>query len=87
VDATYKAMEVARVGELSEVRRPLLDPGFTQVRIRVEACGVCHTGSLTVEGKFPGLVFPRVPGHEVIGRIVLVTDALEESRRLHAELS
>lgn len=69
MNTTYKAIEVSRAGELSEVRRPLLDPGPTQVRIRVEACGVCHTDSLTIEGKFAHLVLPRVPGHEVIGRI------------------
>jgi alcohol dehydrogenase, propanol-preferring len=39
------------------------------VLIRVEACGICHTDALTVEGQFPGLHFPRVPGHEAAGRI------------------
>src|SRR5437870_1072835 len=40
-----------------------------QVRIRVEACGVCHTDAATVSGTYPGLNLPRVPGHEVVGRI------------------
>ena len=40
-----------------------------KVRIRIEACGVCHTDALTVEGGFPGLSYPRVPGHEVVGKI------------------
>jgi propanol-preferring alcohol dehydrogenase len=51
-----------------QVRKPLLDPGPDQVRIRVEACGVCHSDSATVEGLFP-IDWPRVPGHEVAGRI------------------
>jgi D-arabinose 1-dehydrogenase-like Zn-dependent alcohol dehydrogenase len=66
---TYRAIEVNKPGEFSEVTRPLREPGPNQVRIRVEACGVCHTDSTTVEGQFPNLIFPRVPGHEVVGRI------------------
>ena len=69
MNATYKAIEVSKPGQFSEVRKPLLDPGPNQVRIRVEACGVCHTDSLLVDGALPNLVYPRVPGHEVIGRI------------------
>jgi len=48
--------------------KPLVDPGPGQVRIRVEACGVCHSDSGTVEGVFP-INWPRVPGHELVGRI------------------
>src|ERR1700751_3536858 len=66
---TYKAIEVRKPGEFAEVRRPLKDPGHDQVRIRVEACGVCHSDAATVEGSFPGITYPRVPGHEVVGRI------------------
>jgi propanol-preferring alcohol dehydrogenase len=54
---------------LNLVRRTLPEPAPGQVRLRVEACGVCHSGSATVEGQFPGLLLPRVPGHEVVGRI------------------
>jgi propanol-preferring alcohol dehydrogenase len=68
MNATYKAIEVPRPGEFSEVSKPLLDPGPNQIRIRVEACGVCHSDSGTVEGLFP-IDWPRVPGHEVVGRI------------------
>ena len=68
MNATYKAIEVPRPGEFSEVSKPVLDPGPNQVRIRVEACGVCHSDSGTVEGSFP-IDWPRVPGHEVVGRI------------------
>src|SRR5262252_9381550 len=66
---TYKAIEVRKPGEFAEVRRPLQDPSQDQVRIRVEACGVCHSDAATVEGSFPGIAYPRVPGHEVVGRI------------------
>jgi len=66
---TYKAIEVRKPGEFAEVRRPLQDPGHDQVRIRIEACGVCHSDAATVEGSFPGITYPRVPGHEVVGRI------------------
>jgi D-arabinose 1-dehydrogenase-like Zn-dependent alcohol dehydrogenase len=65
----YKAMQVSAPGKLELVERKLQDPPAGHVRIRVEACGVCHTDALTVEGLFPGLVLPRVPGHEVVGRI------------------
>jgi propanol-preferring alcohol dehydrogenase len=68
MSTTYRAIEVKKPGEFSEVRKPLLDPGPNQVRIRVEACGVCHSDSATVEGLFP-IDWPRVPGHEVVGRI------------------
>ncbi len=52
--------------------RDLPVPGRHEVRIRVHACGVCHSDSLTVQGHMPGLLYPRIPGHEVIG----VIDAL-----------
>ena len=68
MNTTYRAIEVPRPGEFSEVRKPLVDPGPNQVRIRVEACGVCHSDSGTVEALFP-INFPRVPGHEAVGRI------------------
>ena len=45
------------------------DPGPGSVRIRVHACGICHSDALTKEGHWPGITFPRVPGHEVVGVI------------------
>ena len=69
---TYKAVEVTGPGNLRIVERPIPEPDKGQVLIRVEACGICHTDSLTVEGQFPGLSFPRVPGHEVAGCIEAV---------------
>jgi alcohol dehydrogenase, propanol-preferring len=69
VKGTYKAIEVSAPGTLRMVERPIPEPGRDQVRIRVEACGVCHTDAATVMGAYSGLTLPRVPGHEVVGRI------------------
>jgi alcohol dehydrogenase, propanol-preferring len=66
---TYTAVEVSAPGVLRVVERRVSEPAAGQVRIRVEACGVCHTDAATVTGAFPGLKLPRVPGHEVVGRI------------------
>jgi D-arabinose 1-dehydrogenase-like Zn-dependent alcohol dehydrogenase len=54
------------------VERDLPEPGRHEVRIRVQACGVCHSDSVVMTGQMPGIAYPRVPGHEVIG----VIDAL-----------
>jgi D-arabinose 1-dehydrogenase-like Zn-dependent alcohol dehydrogenase len=63
-----RAMQVAAAGGAFElVQKTFPDPGPGQVRIRVQACGVCHSDSLTKEGVWPGIQFPRVPGHEVAG--------------------
>lgn len=60
-------------GPLELVERDIPAPGPGQVRIKVQACGICHSDSITQEGHFPGGVsYPRIPGHEVIG----VIDAL-----------
>src|SRR5262245_8002837 len=66
---TYRAVQVSKPGRLEVVERELSAPPPGKVRIRVEACGVCHSEALTVEGLAPDVRFPRVPGHEVIGRI------------------
>jgi alcohol dehydrogenase, propanol-preferring len=66
---TYKAVEVSAPGVFRVVEREIREPGAGQVRIRVEACGICHTDAATVTGTYPGLNLPRVPGHEVVGRI------------------
>lgn len=51
------------------VERPIPEPGAREVRIKVEACGICHSDSFTVQGAWPGINYPRVPGHEIAGRI------------------
>src|SRR6201982_2466025 len=68
MSTTYRAIQVTKPREFAAVIKPLVDPGPGQVRIRVEACGVCHSDSGTVEALFP-ISWPRVPGHEVVGRI------------------
>jgi D-arabinose 1-dehydrogenase-like Zn-dependent alcohol dehydrogenase len=68
--ATMKAALVPRAGaDFEIVEREIPVPGPGHVRIRVQACGVCHSDVLTKEGGWPGLVYPRVPGHEVAGVI------------------
>src|SRR5712664_3286756 len=67
--STYKAVEVSAPGTLRVVERQFSKPGAGQGRSRVEACGICHTDAATVTGTYPGLKLPRVPGHEVVGRI------------------
>jgi D-arabinose 1-dehydrogenase-like Zn-dependent alcohol dehydrogenase len=54
------------------VERDIPEPGPMQVRIKVQACGVCHSDSFTKEGLFPGIQYPRVPGHEIAGVIDIV---------------
>jgi propanol-preferring alcohol dehydrogenase len=66
---TYKALEVSAPGVLRVVERQVSEPRAGQVRIRVEACGICHTDAATITAVYPGLTLPRVPGHEVVGRI------------------
>jgi D-arabinose 1-dehydrogenase-like Zn-dependent alcohol dehydrogenase len=65
-----KAVQISKAGGNFEiVERPVPEPGRGQVRVKVEACGVCHSDTLVKEGQFPGLQYPRVPGHEIAGRI------------------
>jgi propanol-preferring alcohol dehydrogenase len=62
--STYKAVEVSTPGVLRVVERPISKPAAGQVRLRVEACGVCHSDLATVQGDYPGLKLPRVPGFQ-----------------------
>ncbi len=65
-----KAVQVSKPGGNFElVERNIPEPGRNQVRIRVEACGICHSDALVKEGYWPGLQYPRIPGHEIAGRI------------------
>src|SRR6202047_1503518 len=66
--STYRAVQAFRPGKRKLTEKPLRDPNQGHVRIRVEACGVCHSDAGTVEGVFP-IEWPRVPGHEAGGRI------------------
>jgi alcohol dehydrogenase/propanol-preferring alcohol dehydrogenase len=65
-----KAVQISKAGGNFEVvERPIPEPGREQVRIKVEACGICHSDALVKEGYWPGIQYPRVPGHEIAGRI------------------
>jgi len=67
---TMRAAVIPEAGadfELTE--RPLPDPGPSEVRVAVDACGICHSDVFVKEGTFPGVSYPRTPGHEVVGRV------------------
>jgi D-arabinose 1-dehydrogenase-like Zn-dependent alcohol dehydrogenase len=65
-----RSVQVSKPGGPFEiVDRDIPEPGPTQVRIKVQACGICHSDSITKEGLFPGILYPRVPGHEIAGVI------------------
>ena len=59
--STYKAVEVTSPGKFNLVEREVVAPKSGQVRIRVQACGVCHSDSATVSGQWPGMVIPAFP--------------------------
>jgi D-arabinose 1-dehydrogenase-like Zn-dependent alcohol dehydrogenase len=68
--AKMRAVEVVRAGgPFAIVEREIPEPESGLVRIKVQACGICHSDEVTVHGLFPGIQYPRVPGHEVIGVI------------------
>lgn len=70
-----KAAQISKAGaEFELVERGIPEPGPRQVRVKVEACGICHSDVLVKEGLWPGLQYPRVPGHEVAGRVDAVGD-------------
>ncbi len=65
-----RAIQVSRAGGPFEiVERPIPEPGPGLVRVRVQACGICHSDSLTKDGLIPGIQYPRVPGHEAVGTV------------------
>jgi D-arabinose 1-dehydrogenase-like Zn-dependent alcohol dehydrogenase len=67
---TMKAAQISKPGgNWDLVEREIRQPGAGQVRVKVEACGICHSDALIKDGLWPGIQYPRVPGHEVAGRI------------------
>ena len=67
---TMRAVQVTKKGgPLELVERPIPQPAAATVRVKVQACGICHSDSLVKEGHWPGITYPRVPGHEVVGVI------------------
>ena len=68
--APMKVAQVPKPGaDFQIVEREIPTPDAGQVRIKVQACGVCHSDALTKEGAWPGIQYPRAPGHEVAGII------------------
>jgi D-arabinose 1-dehydrogenase-like Zn-dependent alcohol dehydrogenase len=74
--STYRAMQVTTPGTLELVERETPTPGQGEVLIAVEACGICGADAADIEGADPSLRPPRVPGHEVVGRIVAIGPAV-----------
>src|SRR5215471_13924947 len=68
--ATMKVAQVSKPGgNLEIVEREIPKPGPREVRIKVQACGICHSDVLVKDGLWPGIQYPRIPGHEVVGII------------------
>src|SRR3984893_13636420 len=77
-----KAVQVPKAGaDFAIVEREIPQPGTGQVRIRVEACEVCHSDVITKEGILPGISYPRVPGHEAASVIDEVSAGVKEWNR------
>jgi D-arabinose 1-dehydrogenase-like Zn-dependent alcohol dehydrogenase len=76
--AKMRAVQVSKAGgKLEMMERELPDPRPGTVRVKVQACGICHSDSVTVEGLLPGIQYPRVPGHEVVGVVDKVGDGVK----------
>ncbi len=77
-----KKMKLAQIskpgGDWELVEREIPEPGVGQVLVKVEACGICHSDVLIKDGVWPGLQYPRVPGHEVAGRIEALGSGVAE---------
>jgi D-arabinose 1-dehydrogenase-like Zn-dependent alcohol dehydrogenase len=65
-------------GPFEIVDRDVPEPNGAQVRVKVQACGICHSDSFTKQGLFPGIQYPRVPGHEIAGVIDKVCNDVNE---------
>jgi NADPH2:quinone reductase len=67
---TMRAVQVPEAGaEFELVERAVPDPGPGEVRVAVDACGICHSDDYVKEGTYPGISYPRIPGHEIAGRV------------------
>jgi len=65
-----KAAQISKAGgDWELVERDIPEPGPGQVRVKIEACGICHSDAVVKDGIWPGLQYPRVPGHEIAGRV------------------
>lgn len=77
VNNTMKAVQVSNPGDGFEfVNRPIPDPKPNEVRVKVDACGICRGDSFVKKGTWPGIEYPRIPGHEIAGQIDTVGSAV-----------
>lgn len=80
-ESNVRKMKAALVtepkGAIQVVERDVPQPGAGQVLVKVQACGICHSDALTKEGLWPGLQYPRVPGHEIAGVIEALGPGVE----------
>jgi len=77
-----KAIQVSKAGgDFELVEREIPEPGEHEVRINVETCGICHSDAFIKEGLFPGIEYPRIPGHEIIGRVDKVGDEVTQWKK------
>src|SRR5438552_6201466 len=77
-----KAAQISKPGgDFEIVEREIPEPGAGQVRVKVEACGICHSDVLVKEGLWPGVQYPRVPGHEIAGRIDAIGEGVKSWKK------
>jgi D-arabinose 1-dehydrogenase-like Zn-dependent alcohol dehydrogenase len=77
-----KAAQISKPGgDFELVERNVPEPGPGQVRVKVEACGICHSDVLVKEGLWPGIQYPRVPGHEIAGIVDLVGENVAQWKK------
>jgi len=77
-----KAAQISKpAGDWELVERDIPGPGVGQVRVKVEACGICHSDVLVKDGLWPGIQYPRVPGHEIAGRVDAIGDHVVEWKK------
>src|SRR5246127_5971884 len=77
-----KAAQISKPGgDFELVERAIPEPGPAQVRVKVDACGICHSDVLVKEGLWPGLEYPRVPGHEIAGVVDLAGQGVTQWKK------
>src|SRR2546425_5261510 len=70
MNSKMKAAQISKPGgDWELIERDIPEPSTGEARVKVEACGICHSDALVKEGLWPGLQYPRVPGHEIAGRV------------------
>ena len=68
--ATMRVAQIPKPGgDFEIVEREIPKPGPAEIRIKVQACGICHSDAFTKDGSWPGIQYPRIPGHEVVGLV------------------